>query len=156
MTQPSPTPRPQSADEPQAEPTASPLRRRMWPWVAAAAVVAAGVAAALVIVLTGDEEHVVDESAWRQAREAQGTEFTDWRKYADVWLGDLCNKDMDMFLAMRIDNGTPVEQLRTDIRFACPNRLVDLEEFVAFLGDPCAGMDAEARSRFEEASRSSC
>lgn len=132
-------------------------RRRMWPWLAGAAVVIVGLTVTLVVVLTRDAEHVVDEAAWRQARETQGATFSDWNKYADTWVHSVCtDADFDIFLAMRVDSGVTVGELRTDFTFACPNRLPDFEKFVISLDDPCAGMDAETRALFEEASGTSC
>lgn len=132
-------------------------RRRMWPWLLGAAVVIVGLTVTLVVVLTRDAEHIVDEAAWRQAREAQGTTFIDWDQYADTWVRQVCSDtDFDFFLAMRVDSGATVEQLRTDFTFACPDRLPDFEKFVVSIDDPCAGMDAETRALFEEASGTSC
>jgi hypothetical protein len=129
----------------------------MWPWLAGAAVVIVGLTVALIVVLTRDDEHIVDEGTWRQAREAQGTTFTNWDQYADTWVNQVCtDPDFDIFLAMRIDSGVTVDQLRTDFTFACPGRLGDFEKFVISLADPCAGMDAETRALFEEASGTPC
>jgi hypothetical protein len=135
-----------------ALPTEPKPTRRVWVLVAAAVAAFAAAAIMIVVSVNSEPDHVVDETAWRHAREAQGTEFLDWRKYADSWLNNVCtDEDFGIFVAARLDDGVTETQLRTDFTYACPNRLPDFDREIAELKDPCAGMDAEAREQFEEA-----
>ena len=125
--------------------------------------IAAGVVVALAAVLTavliataGDNEHVINEDAWRAEREAQGTEFTDWPQYVDAWTSACGFEDLDTFLAARMDHGATTDAIRTDVQYACPSRLLDLEAFVDWQADPCAGLSAEDEALIEEASGVPC
>lgn len=74
--------------------------------------------------------HQVDEDAWRAELEAQGVTFSDWPQYRDVWL-DNCeddDSDLQLFLAVALDEGTDPEEIRASIQHACPDRLVLFEE----------------------------
>jgi hypothetical protein len=131
--------------------------RRAW-WIAGVAVlIAIAAVITLIVVLTGEKEHVVDEAAWREAREAQGTTFSDWRLYADTVVNDVCtDEDFGYYVALRLDDGITETELRTDFTYACPSRVPDFEQELRDIEDPCAGMDAEERALFEEAAGSPC
>lgn len=125
--------------------------------VGAAALVLVLATVLVVLWISGDDEHMVDEDAWRAAREAQlGHDFKDWPTYRDIWL-DRCGKeDLDIDIALLLDDGRTVDEIRTDLTYACPARVADLDAYVKWSKDPCAGYDAEARKRIEEASGVPC
>lgn len=117
-------------------------RPRRWSvgtFVALGVLAVAVVAVAVVLVLgsRGDtERHVVDERAWRAAREAQGTTFVDWSAYRAVW-ADECRDEhgsFGVFVGSLLDDAVPAEQIRTDVRYACPDRLNELEQLLEFVG----------------------
>ncbi len=136
---------------PQQPPIQQPNMRGWWIAVAITAVVVA-VTVTLAVALTGGKDRAVDESAWRDAREAQGAQFVNWRQYADTWLNKVCtDEDFDLFLAMQLDDGVSEESMRTDFTYACPDRLGEFEQFLIEMDEPCAGMSAEDRRYFEEA-----
>ena len=78
----------------------------------------------------------MDERAWRAAREAQGTTFSDWPTYRDVWLKRCGKEDLGIDFALALDGGDTVDKLHTDLTYACPERLVDLDEYVEWHRTP--------------------
>lgn len=96
--------------------------------IAAVAVVLVALVAAGVF----DTGHEVDEEAWRTTMEReQGVEFSDWEQFRDVWVG-ACEDDSDeqlqLMLAVALDEGRSYEFLRTNLQYACPDRLPALDE----------------------------
>ena len=98
--------------------------------------VAAAIAVLGVLALTGviGGGHDVDEAAWRDSVEQQiGHPVEDWPTYRDVWLRE-CDEDTDafqVFVATGLDAGTDADMIRSNVRYACPNRLQDVEDVLA-------------------------
>jgi hypothetical protein len=90
-----------------------------------------GLAAVIVFGLTACGSSV-DEEAWRADVEAElGAPVADWAMYRDVWT-DVCDDDEDafaLFVAVGLDQGESLDQMRTNIKHACPDRLVEVEAF---------------------------
>lgn len=123
MTDPAPTPAPRKG------------RFRIWLFAALA-----GMAIVVAIILVISSAQKVDEDAWRAAREAQGAHFADWPKYRDVYLGrngapGLCGSDdaalVFYFSSLKLDGLFVPRALRTDLSYACPDKLHVLAEYEA-------------------------
>lgn len=91
----------------------------------------AAAAALVVVALAGCGGPDVNETQWQADVERDiGHPIDDWVQYRDVWL-DVCDEDEDgfgLFMAVSLDNGSTADQLRTNVRHACPDRLADLED----------------------------
>lgn len=89
--------------------------------------------AVIAIVLSGCGNSV-DEDAWRADVEAeQGGPLTDWATYRDVWT-EVCDKDEQafaLFVAVGLDQGETLDHIRLNVRHACPDRLVEVEDFAS-------------------------
>jgi hypothetical protein len=69
-----------------------------------------------------------------------------------VW-SEVCEDDADglqMFAAVAQDDGTSREQLRTDVRHACPDRLEDLEDGFAGTDQVSGACDMPPAERTED------
>lgn len=94
-------------------------------------------ALAAAAVATAACGHTVNERAWRAADERViGHAMVDWPKYKRVVL-DWCDDDdngFNLLVAMEMDDpatGNVQSEkalLRTDVRYACPDRSDDLEQ----------------------------
>jgi hypothetical protein len=68
----------------------------------------------------------VDRAAWQRELEAQGVEIADWAAYQDVWL-DAC-EDEDSFGYFVTMSGASGSVTRTNVRYACPDRMDEAED----------------------------
>lgn len=93
---------------------------------------------AIVLVAGCGDGHEVDEQAWKADLEAQGRTVEHWAKFRELWVNDLCkksNEELTSFVAVSLDHGDSPELLRTNVRYACPDRTENLRAAFSDLQD---------------------
>ncbi|MEJ7832634.1 MAG: hypothetical protein WKF79_06950 [Nocardioides sp.] len=121
---------------PAGDDLATPTRSRA-PLIALIVVgVALAVLGVLAVAGVFSGEHEVDEAAWEASLEEDlGYQAEDFPALRDTFVDDICKEDetdFGYFVAWTDGKQSP-DWLRTNIRYACPDRLPELEETLASL-----------------------
>lgn len=97
--------------------------------------VAGALLAAVVLVGLLIADHFKDqrekaELDWRFAVESKAGIVTDWDAYRDMWVDRICHRDdISGYFDTATAGGTSVDVLRTNVSYACPDRMPELEEW---------------------------
>lgn len=73
--------------------------------------------------------------SWRHALKRQGVNPHDWQAYKETWQ-EVCDSSADelgFFVASSIDADTTRSELRTNVRYACPDRMDELRHTLRFI-----------------------
>lgn len=94
-----------------------------------------------------------DGDAWRAAVEQQRGPVSDWEAHREVWLEEICGDDEESFawlVTAAVQEGASVEALRTNVSYACPDRLDVLDRVGPAIADVTDACRARPRQRSED------